>query len=411
MSTVGARGLGGGALVGRHVGDDEGAGQQVRGEVDGVEADAAGADQQHRVVRPLGAGLLERRERGDARAGVGAGELERQVASRHDVARLRDDDPVAVAAVHPGADDPRLEAEQLLAAPAGVADAAADPGIDDDPLADLDALAARVGAERQDLARHLVAHGEGELHAAVGHADALALAQVVVAVPDVDVGVADPAGADAHHDLAAPRLRVRVVPPLQRPAPVGDLVAVHGPSPPWCRRSFRRLGMVVKARWPPSPAASARLPQAPLPALRARAAAVYRVFAAAPRAITLARARDSTSRDRGCRVPPPWRGPGCSVSRAGKTLRTCLSTSIPSSPGPISSTQQAQAPRRRVRRDPHRAGRQGRQGRVLGSPQPLLPGQEEPQGPLPAPGRRRPGGGDHGARAHAARSTRTCCAT
>src|SRR4029079_17565040 len=115
----------------------------------------------------------------------------------------------------------------------------------------------------------------GELHAAVGHADALTLAQVVVAVPNVDVAVADPAGADAHHDLAAPRLRVRVVPPLQRTAPVGDLVAVRGPSPPWCRRSFRRLGMVVKARGPPSPAASARLPQAPPPALRARAAAVY----------------------------------------------------------------------------------------------------------------------------------------
>ena len=69
---------------------------------------------------------------------------------------------------------------------------------------------------------------------------------------------------------------------------------------------------------------------------------------------------------------------------------------------PDLSTQQAQALCRRVRRDPHRPGRQGRQGRVLGSSQPVLPGQEAPQGPLSAPERRRSGGGDHGARAHAA---------
>src|SRR6185295_5685819 len=138
---------------------------------------------------------------------------------------MRHDDMGAVAAGGPGAERARCQTEQLVAPLADRARAAADPRVDGVALADLDTL--RIRPQRHHLAGNLVAHGEGQLHAALLDGDLVSPAEIEVAVPDVHVAVTDTGGFDAHEHLLADGLWRRVVTGLQRLPPLDDLHGAH----------------------------------------------------------------------------------------------------------------------------------------------------------------------------------------
>jgi hypothetical protein len=138
---------------------------------------------------------------------------------------MRHHDMAAIAAGGPGAERARGQTEQLVTPLADRARAAADPRVDGVALADLDTLRSR--PRRHHLAGNLVAHGEGQLHAALLQGHLVAPAEIEVAVPDVHVAVTDPGGFDAHEDLLAGGLRRRVLTQLQRLAPLDDLHGAH----------------------------------------------------------------------------------------------------------------------------------------------------------------------------------------
>ena len=81
------------------------------------------------------------------------------------------------------------------------AGAATEPGVDNPQIADFDALG--VGAEFDDAADDFVAHGKRQGHAAIGQRHLLTAADVVVALPDMQVGVADAAMRDLQQDFGA----------------------------------------------------------------------------------------------------------------------------------------------------------------------------------------------------------------
>src|SRR5438105_6897721 len=103
--------------------------------------------------------------------------------------------------------------------------AAADPGEHQALLADPDAL--RLRSERFDDTERLVAEGEGQHAAALLHVEALAAAQIEVALPDVQIRVAYAFAGDAHQHFAAFRLRRGRQHFLERLAVLDDLVADH----------------------------------------------------------------------------------------------------------------------------------------------------------------------------------------
>src|SRR5207237_1617595 len=113
----------------------------------------------------------------------------------------------------------------VLAALAHGALSAPDPRIDEALVADLHAPSAR--AERVDDAERLVPERERRDAAALLDVEALAAAQVEVALPDVQVGVADARAGDAHQHFAALRLRRLGEHLLQPPALLDDLIASH----------------------------------------------------------------------------------------------------------------------------------------------------------------------------------------
>ena len=78
------------------------------------------------------------------------------------------------------------------------------------------------------LAGNLVAHRQWQLDAAIRQFQLLAAAQVVVALPEVDVGVAKSGGLDFDQHLAALRLGRGLLDQAQRLAVVGDAIATHG---------------------------------------------------------------------------------------------------------------------------------------------------------------------------------------
>ena len=162
--------------------------------------------------------LLERREGGDARAGVGRGEPLRHALMRQQVATVRHDDVRTVAAGAPRAEGARVEAQQFLALPAHRAFAATDPWVGHHLVADLDAGGLR--SERRDLARDLVPHREGQVHAARFERDLLLAAQIEVPVPDVHVAVADARRLDAQQHLLALGLGIRDSPALPAAFPI-----------------------------------------------------------------------------------------------------------------------------------------------------------------------------------------------
>ncbi len=98
----------------------------------------------------------------------GAAAAERQIADVEQIARVRHQQKIAVAAGAEHAEASRRAAELLVAALADRAFAAAHPGMRQPPVPDLDA--ARLRPDRHDLADALVSHGQRQLDAAVGNA-------------------------------------------------------------------------------------------------------------------------------------------------------------------------------------------------------------------------------------------------
>jgi hypothetical protein len=94
--------------------------------------------------------------------------------------------------------------------------------------ADVADLHARgLGAERDDLADVLVAHGQRQLDAAVHQVELLASANLVVAIPDMQVGMAHSRRQHLQQHLRALRCgRVALV-LLQRRSALTDLAAAH----------------------------------------------------------------------------------------------------------------------------------------------------------------------------------------
>ena len=98
---------------------------------------------------------------------------------------------VGVAAVAMDAEAARLHAQVLMTRAADAAFAAADPGIDENHFADFAVLDVR--PDRDDLARGFVAQRHRQLNAAILQIEPPAGAEIVTALPDVQVGMADAA--------------------------------------------------------------------------------------------------------------------------------------------------------------------------------------------------------------------------
>ena len=140
------------------------------------------------------------------------------------IAAVRDDHALAVAARDVDADGARPVAQLLVARRAKTARAAADPGIDDAAVADLHP--SRLGTQGNDLAHDLVARNQRQLQAA-RQIDALAVAEIEKSVGKVDVAMADPAGTGAQRHLGAGQGRHRLVGHSERFAERLDLEAAH----------------------------------------------------------------------------------------------------------------------------------------------------------------------------------------
>src|SRR5205085_6655618 len=123
------------------------------------------------------------------------------------------------------ADILRLEAKVLFAAPANFAFAAAHPRVDEAHVAELHAL--RIRPSRDDFADVLVPHGERQLDAAVGEHQLLAAADLVIAVPDVQVGMAHAGREHSQQHLRARGLRRLGLVHLQWRATLADLKTAH----------------------------------------------------------------------------------------------------------------------------------------------------------------------------------------
>ena len=114
----------------------------------------------------------------------------------------------------------------LVACPADVAGTAPDPRIHQTFVANLDAR--RIRSNGHDFAGDLMAHGERQLDAAIEQLQALAATHLVVAVPDMQVAVADACSKRFEQDLRALGLGSRPLHALQRRAALADIETDHG---------------------------------------------------------------------------------------------------------------------------------------------------------------------------------------
>lgn len=138
---------------------------------------------------------------------------------------MRHDHVVGIAAAAEDADRLRLGAELFFASEAHPALAAADPRIDQADGADRNG--ADVRPDRDDFADVLVAEYVGQADAALGHLEHVAATQVVAAMPDVKVRVADAGSANLHQDFGARRYGGRALGRHERLAEFDDFLAVH----------------------------------------------------------------------------------------------------------------------------------------------------------------------------------------
>ena len=145
------------------------------------------------------------------------------------MAGMRRHDMGAVASILEDAQAPRRQAHIVLLARARGADAAADPGIDDPQVADLHAL--RIRSELRHPPDDLVPHRQRQHHASILERHLLPAAEVVIPVPDVQVGVADAAMSDLDQDLRACGFRRRQLDLLQRFAAFHHRPCAHRSCP------------------------------------------------------------------------------------------------------------------------------------------------------------------------------------
>ena len=117
------------------------------------------------------------------------------------------------------------EAQIVVAGTATPALAAAEPGIDNAPVADLDAV--RVGPEFDDLPENLVADRARQGHAAFGKLHALAAAKLVIAFPEVQVGMTNAAMRHREQDFGAHGFRRRLLNPDKRQTMLRDGPGFH----------------------------------------------------------------------------------------------------------------------------------------------------------------------------------------
>src|SRR5215471_5704224 len=113
----------------------------------------------------------------------------------------------------------------VLVGLADIALAAADPRVHESLLPDLHPLC--FGAELLHDAERFVSKREGRNAASILHVEALAAAEIEVAVPNMQVAVADAGARDANEGLGALRRRSVENHPLQGFAVLDHLIADH----------------------------------------------------------------------------------------------------------------------------------------------------------------------------------------
>ena len=222
---------------------------------DSREAQAARAkEDDFFVFQHLRVDLVDGAVRRQARAGVRRCALWRHVANIDQVTRAGHQHMVGIAAGLVHAHGFARQAQVLIATLADLALAAAVPREDHVFFAHFHALG--VGAHGHHGASNLVAHGQRQLHAARCHRQLFSIAQVVLAMPDMQVGVADAGGIDAHQHLVASGRGGFALGAHQGFTKTGHFIADHCVSYRLyesclaCQRRNRRLGqqhfMVVR---------------------------------------------------------------------------------------------------------------------------------------------------------------------
>jgi hypothetical protein len=133
----------------------------------------------------------------------------------------------AVAAVGIYAEAARREAHVVLLGQAFLACAAAEPGEHDAQVADPNADCVR--SELRHAADDLMPHRKRQHDAAILQRHPLAAADIVVALPDVQIGVTDAAMRHLDQHLGALRLRRRQFEFLQGCSVLDDSPGAHAP--------------------------------------------------------------------------------------------------------------------------------------------------------------------------------------
>ena len=132
---------------------------------------------------------------------------------------------VGVTAGTEHADAERCAAKLLVAALADVTFPAADPRVNEPAVANLDAFG--IGPDGDDLADILMTHGQRQFNAAIAELQLLAAAQVVIAVPNMQIAVADARGNHFEQDFGPGGLRRRPFHQLEWRAALTNVVALH----------------------------------------------------------------------------------------------------------------------------------------------------------------------------------------
>jgi hypothetical protein len=189
------------------------------------EAKAAGAEDQDRLAKGE-LDLLQRAIGGDAGARIGSGRDRIEAGKVEEIARMRHEDMVGVAAIAMDAETARLEAQVFVPGAAHLANAATDPRVDETRLANRHAL--RLGAKGEHFTHRLVPHGKRQRHAPVLQRELPpSMAELIAALPDMQIAVANAGRPHLQEDLGAGWLRRRRIDPRERRRKFGDLEAPH----------------------------------------------------------------------------------------------------------------------------------------------------------------------------------------
>src|SRR5262249_14975809 len=127
---------------------------------------------------------------------------------------MRDDHVIGIAAIGEHSETAWFETQILVAAAADRAFAAPDPWIGQQSVADRNALSVR--AHCNHFADVLMPQCQRQLHAALGHDQFAAAAQVIIAIPDMKVGMTDAGGLYFQKHFSTRGLRRWLIDTLQR---------------------------------------------------------------------------------------------------------------------------------------------------------------------------------------------------